>query len=208
YQDQGRYREALELQTTGLRVREEIGDRPGIAMSYGNIGFVHLDLGETASAREFLSKSVQMQQALGMKTLLSATTAWLALATAESGELQGGLALARGALTMATGLGQKWFEGIACRSVGIILRMIWAEGSPGDEAIYTESAESLRRSFSLFTEGHFEHEAARSACELGRLLKMGGEIESGERYIQQGVEIFQKLGAMGDLDRVLHSTRQ
>ena len=200
YQDQGRYRDALELQKMGLRVREEIGDRPGIAMSYGNLGFVQLDLGDYAAARELLSRSVRMQEALGMKTLLSATTAWLALATAESGEVEEGLALARKSLAMASDLGQKWFEGIASRSLGMILRMKWGEG--GEEREYAESSACLRRSLSVFAEGKFEHEAARSSLELGRLLKKGGDPES-ERCLRQAVEVFQKLGAMGDLERAL-----
>jgi tetratricopeptide (TPR) repeat protein/predicted Ser/Thr protein kinase len=208
YQDQGRFREALDLQKTGLHMREEIGDRPGIAMSIGNIGFVHLDLREFDAAREFLSKSVQMQEELGMKTLLSATTSWLALATAECGDMEGGLRLARKALAIAADLGQKWFEGIASRSVGVILRMKWGleVENEAKRILYSESLENLRRSFSVFYEGKFEHEAARSSLELGILLDLGGEKSEGGRHRQQAIEVFQKLGAMGDLDRALKSS--
>jgi hypothetical protein len=111
---------------------------------------------------------------------------------------------------MAADFGQKWFEGIASRSVGVILRMKWVlgAGSAEAESVYTESLENLRRSLAVFTEGKFEHEAARSALELGQLLKSRGDEVEGERYLQQAVEVFQKLGAMGDLDRALHLSPQ
>ena len=205
YQDQGRYREGLDLQKTALAVREEIGDRPGVAMSHGNIGFLHLDLGEYAAAKDELTTSVTMQETLGMKTLLSATTAWLALATARGGEVDEGLAIARKALSMATELGQTWFEGIASRSAGVILGMKWSGEAGGEcrETVYDEALRFLHRSLALFTDGKFEHEAARTSLEIGRLLTAGGHNEEGETHLRRGVDVFQKLGAMGDLDRAL-----
>ncbi|HTY58080.1 MAG TPA: tetratricopeptide repeat protein, partial [Bacteroidota bacterium] len=205
YQDQGRYREGLDLQKTALALREEIGDRPGVAMSHGNIGFLHLDLGEYGASKNELSTSVSMQEALGMKTLLSATTSWLALATARGGEVDAGLDIARKALSMAADLGQTWFEGIANRSVGVIQGMKWSEhpGGTQPETEYDEALRYLIRSLALFSDGKFEHEAARTSMEIGRLMEAAGHTREGGEYLRRAIDVFQKLGAMGDLDRAL-----
>jgi hypothetical protein len=92
----------------------------------------------------------------------------------------------------------------------MILGMRWARGPGRTDADpeYREGLERLSRSLTLFTEGHFEHEAARSSLELGRLLKMAGHGAEGERHIQQATEVFQKLGAIGDLERALQISPQ
>ena len=205
YQDQGRYQESLEMYRKGLKVREEIGDRPGIAMSYGNMGFVNLDLKEFGTAKEYLEKSVRLQEEIGMKTLLSATISWLALAHAGLGDVEQGIDLAVKAVSMAGKMHQKWFEGIAHRSLGMILMMRWQQvpANQRPERLYQESLEHLQTSLSIFQEGGFEHEGARSSLELARLLKCNGDLVQSGQHVQHALEIFQKLGALGDLDRAI-----
>ena len=204
YQDQGRYRESIELYKKCLQIREEIGDRPGIAMSYGNLGYAHLDLGEYGPAREYLEKSVRLQEEIGMKTLLSATIAWLGLAHAGLGEIERGLELARRALTTATGMHQKWFEGIAQRSLGVILMEKGRNAPPGvdREKLLDESLGEIEASLRIFDEGKFEYESGRSALELARLHWLRGDRCSSERYRERAGELFQKLGAFGQMDRL------
>jgi tetratricopeptide (TPR) repeat protein len=204
YQDQGRYRESIDLYKRCLQIREEIGDRPGIAMSYGNLGYAYLDLGEYAVAGEYLEKSVRLQEEIGMKTLLSATIAWLGLAHAGLGEIDRGIELASRALTMASGMHQKWYEGIAQRSLGVILMEKGKTLSPGEERerLLDESLRSIEASLRIFDEGKFEFESGRSSLELARLHLLRGETCSFERCRERAGDVFQKLGAFGQLDRV------
>ena len=206
YQDQGRSREALEMYNRGLRVREEIGDRPGIAMSYGNMGFVSLDLGDFIGAKEYLERSVRLQEEIGMKTLMSATLSWLGLAHAGVGEADTGIELASRGLTLASGMHQTRYEGIAHRDLGILLREKWSRASPDErsEDGYLECLGHLQTSLRIFEEGKFEHEAARSSLEMARLLRLRGDVVLSDEYCLQAIEVFQKLGAMGDLDRAMN----
>lgn len=205
YLDQGRYHDASEMYKKGLQVREEIGDRPGIAMSYGNLGLVNLELGEHAVAQEYLEKSMRLQEEIGMKTLIAGTVSWLALAHAGMGNTDKGIELASKAVTMASGMQQKWFEGIAHRSLGSILMKKWLQQSLGErqEDHFEKSLDHLRTSLKIFEEGKFEHEGGRSLLELARLFRHKGDIEQSETYRERSVAVFQKLGAMGDLDRAM-----
>jgi tetratricopeptide (TPR) repeat protein/predicted Ser/Thr protein kinase len=205
YQDQGRYQESLEMNKKCLQVREEMGDRPGIAMSYGNMGFVNLDMGEYGAAKEYLEKSVRLQEEIGMKTLISATISWLGLAYAGLGDIDKGIELALKAVSLGEEMHQKWFEGIAHRSLGSILMKKWLQQSVGErqEDHFEKSLDHLRTSLRIFEEGKFEHEGGRSSLELARLFRHKGDIEQSERYRERSVDVFQKLGAMGDLDRAM-----
>ena len=55
-----------------------------------------------------------------MKTLMSATLSWLGLAHAGVGETDRGIELASRGLTLASGMHQTWYEGIAQRILGIL----------------------------------------------------------------------------------------
>ena len=208
YQDQGRSREAMEMYLKGLKVREDIGDRPGIAMSYGNLGYVHLDLGDYAKAAEYLEKSMVLQETMGMNTLMSATMSWLAIANAGLEEFDRSLDLATRAVSLATSFHQRWFEGIAHRALGIILVKQWAGASEEErvERLYERGTTHLAFSLTIFDEGRFEHEAARSSLELARAYAKHGDRQQSEAFRQRAIDVFQKLGAMGDLDRAITLT--
>jgi len=207
YQDQGRYQESIELYKKCLQIREEIADRPGIAMSYGNLGYAYLELGDFKVAREYLEKSVQIQEEMGTKTLLSATIAWLGLAHAGLGEIQRGIELATRARALASGMHQKWFEGIAQRSLGVILMEKGRAAPPGEERdiLLEESLREIDASLSVFDEGKFEFESGRSSLELARLHWLRGDRCLSEKCRVRAIEIFQKLGVFGQLDRASES---
>lgn len=204
FQDQGRYLESVEMYKKCLQIREEIGDRPGIAMSYGNLGYAYLDLGKYAEAKEYLEKSVHLQEEIGMKTLLAATISWLGLAYAGLGEVDTAIERASAGLTMAKGMHQKWFEGIAERSLGLILMEKGKSLIPRAEGenLMVESLRHIESSLTIFEEGKFEFEAGRSLLELARLHGLRGDAYSFERSRDRASEIFQKLGAIGQLDRL------
>jgi hypothetical protein len=104
---------------------------------------------------------------------------------------------------MAGEMHQRWFEGIAHRSVGVILMKKWLAAVGGDrpETLYEESRRHLLESLGTFEAGKFTHEAGRSALELARLFWYRGDSAESERYRTRALDIFQKLGAMGDLER-------
>ena len=141
-----------------------------------------------------------------MKTIMSATLSWLGLAHAGVGETDTGIDVASRGLSLASGMHQTWFEGIAHRSLGILLSQKWSQASPHErsEDGYLECLGHLQTSLRIFEEGKFEHEGARSSLEVARLLRLRGDLALSDQYCMRAIEVFQKLGAMGDLDRALN----
>jgi class 3 adenylate cyclase len=78
----------------------------------------------------------------------------------------------------------------ALRARGEVLQ---AEGDPGG------AAQSLRRSWRLWTQADLPYEAARTRMLLGIALRAEGDDESGRREIQAARSAFERLGAALDL---------
>ena len=57
YYLQGNYKASLDYHLRALKIRKEIADTNGIAMSYGNIGLIHSDLKEYDKCIRFYKKS-------------------------------------------------------------------------------------------------------------------------------------------------------
>ena len=65
--ENGDYALALEFYFKSLKIREEIGDKKGMAMSYGNIGVIHWYKGDYDKALEFYFKGVKINEEIGDK---------------------------------------------------------------------------------------------------------------------------------------------
>lgn len=62
--DLGDIAKALEYHHKSLRLREEIADKPGIALSLNNIGYVYNSQGDAVKALEYHHKSMQIRKEL------------------------------------------------------------------------------------------------------------------------------------------------
>ncbi|MFQ5823066.1 MAG: hypothetical protein ACE5JB_03325, partial [bacterium] len=60
----------------------------------------------------------------------------------------------------------------------------------------------LTESLKIFEELKMEHEIGRSCLELAQFYQLNENSGEAQKYIFRAKEIFQKLGAMGDLDKV------
>ena len=62
---QGQYAKALESDQKGLRLSEELGDKPGVANSLNQIGNIHLRQGRYSEATESFDRSLKVAQDIG-----------------------------------------------------------------------------------------------------------------------------------------------
>ena len=67
YYNQGDYFKAVEYYTKSLKIKEELGDKLGIAAIFNNIGMVCYDQGNYTKAIEYYTKSLKIQEELGDK---------------------------------------------------------------------------------------------------------------------------------------------
>ena len=62
---QGEYPQALDFYQRSLKIREEIGDRDGVAKSLHQIGMLHQDQGEYPQALNFYQRSLKIKEEIG-----------------------------------------------------------------------------------------------------------------------------------------------
>jgi tetratricopeptide (TPR) repeat protein len=67
YDNQGDISNALENYGKGLRIREEIGDKIGIATSLNNIGYIFTNQDDNPKALEYFLRSIEIQKEIGYK---------------------------------------------------------------------------------------------------------------------------------------------
>lgn len=203
YQDQGRYEEALAMHERCLALREEIGDMPGMAMSHGNIGSVKLDMGDYAGAKEHLVKNLQQSRAMGFRIFESQVHSWLALALLHLGESGEAARTCEEAIRIAGEMNQPSQLAAAKRTLGVIglARLERMEASTGSADPWKESGAPLMESLELFEELKMQHEAGRSHLELARFYRQTHDVERCREHLLRSKQIFQKLGARGDLAR-------
>ena len=86
YAARGEYGAALEWYERSVALKEELGDKAGLATSYNNIGLIHKARGEYGAALEWYERSVALKEELGDKAGLATTLhnmGYVALATKD-----------------------------------------------------------------------------------------------------------------------------
>ncbi|TAL60701.1 MAG: tetratricopeptide repeat protein [Bacteroidetes bacterium] len=67
YKNQDNYPDALKNHFASLKIREEIGNKKGIAMSYNNIGIIYLNQGNYSDALKNFFASLKIKEEIGDK---------------------------------------------------------------------------------------------------------------------------------------------
>jgi tetratricopeptide (TPR) repeat protein/predicted Ser/Thr protein kinase len=201
-QDRGDYNEAREMFQRSLEIREEIGNRHGVAMSLTNLGLVHLESGEHAKACEALTKSLELQRELGLGDFESITCSYQAQACSRLGKFEQAAQMADEAVTLAVASGQRGNEGLARRVWGEV-RILMAAGAEGEkrEKLLHGAGLELERSLRIFDELGMEQEMGRTLLDLARMYSLTGQAEKSRDAVERSREIFEKLGAQGDLSQ-------
>jgi tetratricopeptide (TPR) repeat protein len=199
FQDQGRYEEARAMHERCLELRQEIGDLPGVAMSHGNLGSVMLDLGDYPTAKEHLLKNIEMSTSMRFRIFESQVHSWLAIALLKIGNVDDARRTAETAVKLAQEMEQRSQLASAKKTLGMVgltlLRSRRMELSDAKVIVGDPLAESL----SIFEQLKMQHEAGRCCLELARYFQQLGDLDQCKSYLLRAKEVFQKLGALGDL---------
>ncbi len=201
YQDQGRYDEALKMHEKCLLIRTEIGDIPGVSMSYGNLGSVKLDLQDYIGAQKDLEKSIQISDSINLRIFVSVAYAWLALTLQYLNESENAKQKGKIALQIAQEMAQLNQVAIAKRCLGIINLIQLQNQNQSELKIdsWIESENYFKECLEIFENLKMEHEIGRTCLELAKYYNYLKTSNEAKKFLERAIEIFQKLGAFGDL---------
>ena len=203
YKDLGRHDDSLKMLQKSLRISEEIENMPVVALSLANLGSVNLELQDFSQARKNLEKSLQLMQDLDFKIFEPQARVWLSHALLELGLEFEAKQMAIKAQEIAEDLNQKAIQGFAKRILGVIeLNQLKNKTlTSADHELQKRIQHLLRESLHIFEELKMEHEFGRTCLELAKFYLQYGNEDASQNYKNRAKGIFEKLHALGDLEK-------
>ena len=189
----GDYPRVIEYYEKSLKIRKKIGDLPGIADVYNNLGEVHhtWKRGNRQQALYYLQEAIALFTEIGSKTALVEAHKLLAEIELALNDTDEALKHCQLSLELAQEIGNREYEGIACRVLGQIHR---AAGRPG------KARQHLQHSVETLTAMGNKLELGRSMYELGLALSTTDE-EQARKQLQSAAQIFKELGMERELEK-------
>jgi tetratricopeptide (TPR) repeat protein len=198
----GNWDKAEQFYSEALNLSEKLDDFQWKSLSYFSMGLLALDKGDYAKGKEFLEKTAEVNEKHGAKNVQMFSYLWLIWTCIELGELEKVENLLRSLQKFATETGDK--ERIA--NADILRAMLcraqkkWAEsielfekGLQGWEALGA-------RQWNVYWFAKLVlYEYARVYLERDQ----EGDKEKAHNLLNQAMEIFQKMGAKKEIERII-----
>jgi predicted ATPase/class 3 adenylate cyclase len=201
----GDYHQAMTYYQQALHTAREIGNRDGEMVYLSNLG------GSKVRLRDFDSAVVDLYQVIQMGTsgktdVLSSTYSFLAQAYLGQEKFSDALAAAIQSLEIARKTESLEDVGVAWRTLGQIAAHT---GEPVNlhnladiQQTIWHAEDCFQESNSIFTEIAREEERARTLKEWAKLKIDNGDYHQGMHLWQQAREIFAKIGAQFEVERM------
>jgi predicted ATPase/DNA-binding XRE family transcriptional regulator len=182
---QGDFARARLLFDESLAVRQELGDKKGIAASLNNLGTIAWNMGDYAGARLLFGESLAVRQELGDKQAIAASLSNLAAVCRHLGETDEARRFQEESLALMRELGNKRGIATALNNLG---GAAWGQGDYATARLLFEESLALEREL-----GH-KSGIADSVCNLGEVLTAQGEYAPARLLHEESLRIRQQLG--------------
>jgi len=184
-----------------LNISQKINSLTRIAYSYGNLGWLYFTKGEYVKAREFREKCVEMLEKAGAKADQIGSSQNLAWTHIELGEIEKANSLIDNMLKFALEEENKGLIAGADALKAMLFRAQkkWEESIEYFEKGLKEFEALGARQWSIYNFAKMVlYEYARAYLERDQ----EGDREKAHNLLNQALEIFQKMGAKKDIEKV------
>ncbi|HEX8230496.1 MAG TPA: tetratricopeptide repeat protein [Chloroflexia bacterium] len=181
---QGDFSRARLLFDESLVLRQELGDKKGIAASLNNLGTIAWNMGDYATARQLFSESLAVRQELGDKQAIAASLSNLAAVSRHLGERDEARRFQEESLALMRELGNKRGIATALNNLGGVA---WGQGDYATARLHFEESLALEREL-----GH-KSGIADSLCNLGEVLTAQGEYAPARQLQVESLKMRQEL---------------
>jgi tetratricopeptide (TPR) repeat protein len=198
----GNWDKAEQFFVEALRVSEKLDDFQSKSASHFAMGLLALEKGEYAKAKEFFEKAVEVNEKHGAKASQMDSCLWVILTCIELGELE----KAENLLGSLQEFAFKTEDEQRVANANILRAMLfraqkrWAESIEFFEKGLQEwEALGARRESMYWFAKFLLYEHARVYLERDQ----EGDKERAHNLLNQALEIFQKMGAKKDIERII-----
>lgn len=196
YDSQGDFAKSLDYYTRSLKVREEIGDKQGIATSLNNIGFAYRNRGDIAKAMEYLVRSLKIQEEIGDKKVVAASLNNIGLIYKDQGDVTKALEYYNRSLTIQKEIGN--MHGLS-NSLNNIAQVYYNQGD------IATSLEYFGRSLKIKEETGDKQGIALSLNNIGSIYSNQGETAKALDYYSRSLKIREETGDKPGIAESLNS---
>jgi tetratricopeptide (TPR) repeat protein len=185
-----------------LSISQKLDDFQSIAGGYGHIGWLHFDKGEYAKAREFWEKTYEVFERHGAKSTQMGASRYAIPAYIELGEIEKAQNLIDNLHKYALEVENKNLIATA----DVMRAMLFRAQKKWQESI--EHFEKSLREFEALGARRWNVYwfAKMVLCEYARAYlerDQEGDREKAHNLLNQALEIFQKMGAKKEIERII-----
>jgi tetratricopeptide (TPR) repeat protein len=202
YQILGEWDRSEQFHKEALSISQRLKDFQSISGSYVNLGWLHFDRGEYAKARDLFEKAYEVCEKAGAKYYQMDFSRWLILASIELGEIEKASNLIDSLQKFALEKEDKDLIATADALRAMLLRAQkkWKESIEHfEKSLQGYEALNARRWNVYFFAKMVLYEYARVYLERDQ----EGDRIKAHNLLNQALEIFQKLGAKKDIEKII-----
>lgn len=187
YKQQGNIAKALEWYNKSLKIREEIGNKYGIANSLNNIGRIYNIQGDIRKAIECYDKSLKIQNEIGDKQGASISINNIGLIYNNQGDIPKALEYYNKSLKIQDEIGDKQGVGISLHNIGHVY---------SKQGNFPKALECYHKSLKILEDVGDKNGIAIVLNSIGILYKDQGvsffEASAKEEYFNKALEFYYK----------------
>jgi len=207
----GDYRTAFRRYQDALGIARETGHRDGELWYLNNLGAARVGLREYSAAEADLRQVIHMAGSTG-SDVLSNTHYFLAEACVGQGKVEEALAAARQALALGQESGEQEDIGAAWRALGLVAARLpeprAIEDKDAGQPRHYDAAACFAESLRICADTGMEGERARTLRAWATVELERGDKERGAAMWQEAREVFARLGAELEVERMANLPTQ
>ena len=205
-QGRGDYAAALEKYKQSLKIKEELGDRAGVALSLGQVGNLYYLKGEYASALEKYEQARKVFEEIGDKLGIAQSLHQVGMIYQDKGEYAAALEKYEQSLKIKEELGDRAGVAKSLHQVGMIYQ---------EKGEYAAALEKYEQSLKIEEELGNRAGVAQSLHQVGNIYYLKGEYAPALGKYEQSLKIKEELGdragvalSLGQIGSIYHQQKK
>ena len=203
HQDQGRYEEAVKMYQESLKIKEEQGNKSGIALTGWGLGMIYAERGKYDKAIENYEKSLEIFEDLDEKKNIAGILHQLGVIHHTQGRYEEAEKLYQESLKIKEELGDKSGIASTLRQLGMIHQ---------DQGRYEDAHKMYQDSLKIEEELGDKKGIASTLHQLGIIHYDQSRYEEAMKMYQESLKINEELGdksgiasTLGQMGRIFHA---
>jgi len=185
YFNQGDYDKAIDYCSQGLKIREEMDDKKGIASSFNNMGMIYFNQGDYDKAVDYYSQSLKIREQIGNKNGIAASFNNIGVIYDIQGNYDKAIDCYFQSLKIQEEIGDKMGIAISLINIGTGYK------AQGD---YDKAIDYYSQSLKIQEEIGDKKSIATSLNNMGMIYFNQGDYDKALDYCSQSLKIKEEIG--------------